>query len=305
MDHTPQAFLSYTRLDDEGHQGGITALRTALELQVRIVTGDDSFVIFQDVDGIAFGEHWPKRLNEALAASRFLIPVLSPRFLRSEPCRDELRKFLAYEQAAGRDDLILPIYWVETKVLELPHLTAADELAAAIAERQRWDWRGNAIASPTTQTVRKAIRKLAEAIAERLERELLPQLPRTQAPVPPRRRRPARQPGEVFRDVDASWCREMVVIPTGSFTMGSPEAEKGRGDDEGPQREVTLARPFALGRYPVTRGGIEAFLSATHHAMSSDQPLWVRREWGPDPDWRYPRFDQTNRHPAVYVIPAR
>lgn len=72
MSGTPQAFLSYTRLDDQGHDGGITALRAALELQVRIVTGDDSFEIFQDVDGIAFGEHWPRKLDQALAASRFL-----------------------------------------------------------------------------------------------------------------------------------------------------------------------------------------------------------------------------------------
>jgi hypothetical protein len=78
---TPQAFLSYTRLDDQGHDGGITALRAALELQVRIVTGDDGFEIFQDVDGIAFGERWPKRLDQALATCRFLIPVLSPRFI--------------------------------------------------------------------------------------------------------------------------------------------------------------------------------------------------------------------------------
>jgi hypothetical protein len=99
-------------------------------LQVRIVTGDDRFEIFQDVNGIEFGARWPKRQDEALAAARFLIPVLSPRFLRSEPCRDELRKFLAHERAAGRDDLILPIYLVRAPVLEQPHLTAADELAA-------------------------------------------------------------------------------------------------------------------------------------------------------------------------------
>ena len=85
MTATPQAFLSYTRLDDRGHDGRITALRAALELQVRVVTGDDSFEIFQDVDAIAFGEHWPSRLEQALAASRFLIPVLSPRFFRSSP----------------------------------------------------------------------------------------------------------------------------------------------------------------------------------------------------------------------------
>jgi len=44
----------------------------------------------------------------------------------------------------------------------------------------------------------------------------------------------------------------MVVVPAGSFTMGSPESEEGRYDDEGPQHLVTIARPFAVGRFSVT-----------------------------------------------------
>ena len=35
-------------------------------------------------------------------------------------------------------------------------------------------------------------------------------------------------PGRVFRDIDAPWCPEMVVIPPGEFMMGSPKNEKGR-----------------------------------------------------------------------------
>ena len=30
---------------------------------------------------------------------------------------------------------------------------------------------------------------------------------------------------DVFHDIDKSWCPEMVVIPPGSFLMGSPEDE--------------------------------------------------------------------------------
>jgi formylglycine-generating enzyme required for sulfatase activity len=57
------------------------------------------------------------------------------------------------------------------------------------------------------------------------------------------------KPGTVFRDCEV--CPEMVVIPGGSFLMGSPP---GVGDDdERPQRRVTIA-PFALGRTEVTQG---------------------------------------------------
>lgn len=47
----------------------------------------------------------------------------------------------------------------------------------------------------------------------------------------------------------------MVVVPAGSFTMGAPPSETGRISDyayEGPQRKVTIAAPFAVGKYEVT-----------------------------------------------------
>ena len=57
-------------------------------------------------------------------------------------------------------------------------------------------------------------------------------------------------PGDTFRDCGE--CPEMVVVPPGSFRMGSPESEEGRVSDEGPVHEVTMARPFAVGVFEVT-----------------------------------------------------
>ncbi len=57
-------------------------------------------------------------------------------------------------------------------------------------------------------------------------------------------------PGNTFRDCDV--CPEMVAIPAGSFMMGSPASEQGRSDDEGPQHQVNIARPFAAGKFEVT-----------------------------------------------------
>jgi formylglycine-generating enzyme required for sulfatase activity len=44
---------------------------------------------------------------------------------------------------------------------------------------------------------------------------------------------------------------DMVAIPGGNFTIGSPTAEAGRADDEGPQRQVTV-KPFWLGKCEIT-----------------------------------------------------
>jgi hypothetical protein len=57
-------------------------------------------------------------------------------------------------------------------------------------------------------------------------------------------------PGQSFRD--CAKCPEMVVIPSGSFTMGSSLYEDGRFPDEGPQHQVRIARALAVGKYEVT-----------------------------------------------------
>ena len=70
-------------------------------------------------------------------------------------------------------------------------------------------------------------------------------------------RRGGQTVGQVFADTlkDGSpcgFCPEMVVVPPGSFTMGSPADEAGRAPDEGPQRTVAFAQAFAIGRYEIT-----------------------------------------------------
>jgi formylglycine-generating enzyme required for sulfatase activity len=60
----------------------------------------------------------------------------------------------------------------------------------------------------------------------------------------------ALKPGNTFKE--CSNCPELVVVPAGSFTMGSPMSERGHNDNEGPQHPVTIARPLAVGKFDVT-----------------------------------------------------
>ena len=53
-----------------------------------------------------------------------------------------------------------------------------------------------------------------------------------------------------FRDCPE--CPELVVVPSGSFQMGSPSHEQGHGGDEGPVHRVRIGKPFAVGVYEVT-----------------------------------------------------
>ena len=52
---------------------------------------------------------------------------------------------------------------------------------------------------------------------------------------------------------------EMLPIKGGKFMMGSPENEKGRNPDEGPQKEVTV-EPFWMGKHEVTWNEFQLFM---------------------------------------------
>lgn len=52
---------------------------------------------------------------------------------------------------------------------------------------------------------------------------------------------------------------DLVPIPGGKFTMGSPAKEKNRKDDEGPQHEVEIA-PFWMGKYEITWDAYEIWM---------------------------------------------
>jgi len=170
----PQAFLSYTRVDDEFFGGAITSLKKLLELGVQVVSGDRSFQIFQDIDGIEFGQPWQEELDKAISEVKFLIPIITPSFFQSSACRDELQKFIQKEEAVGRNDLILPVYYVTTPLLEKNDLLQADPLAIEISKRQRYDWRTQAdlpVNLPNIDPqVRTSVRKLAEKISTAIAR---------------------------------------------------------------------------------------------------------------------------------------
>ena len=118
-----------------------------------------------------------------------------------------------------------------------------------------------------------------------------------------------RVPGTVFRDCPD--CPEMVVIPAGSFTMGSSAAEKAWAAthggnlasvaDESPQHIVSL-RSFALGKYAVTRGEYAAFVRETGYPAGDgcgrDSFKWNKQA---DLSWQSPGFAQTERDPVVCV----
>jgi formylglycine-generating enzyme required for sulfatase activity len=108
---------------------------------------------------------------------------------------------------------------------------------------------------------------------------------------------------------DCADCPEMVVIPAGSFMMGSPDDEKDRRSDgrEGPVHVVRIGSSFALGKHELTRGEFSRFADASDYKTEAERSQgcagWDGKAWTSDAskNWRNPGFAQTDRHPVVCV----
>ena len=79
------------------------------------------------------------------------------------------------------------------------------------------------------------------------------------------------KPIEAKIDLGKGVKLEMVLIPAGKFMMGSPGAEVGRKDNE-TQHEVTLTKPFYMGKYEVTQ---EQWQAVMGNNPSSVKVAWL------------------------------
>lgn len=127
-------------------------------------------------------------------------------------------------------------------------------------------------------------------------------------------------PGCVFRDRrkdgrDCRECPEMVVLPAGSFEMGSTEAERawansvgakpGWVDDEMPRHRAKISSPIGVGRFEVTRGQYAAFVRDSSYDSGKGCRKYDTRanRWKSNDvaSWRAPGYAQTDEHPVVCV----
>lgn len=169
--------MSYARLDDK--DGRLTEFRERLGDEVGACIGED-FLIFQDRNNIQWGQNGEARIKESLDEVIFLIPIITPRFFNSSACRDELQRFLEREEKLKRDDLILPIYFIDCPLLNDEETREGNELAQAINAHQRADcadWRKLRFKPFDSQEVLEVLAELAVQIHEALERVQTPLKP--------------------------------------------------------------------------------------------------------------------------------
>jgi formylglycine-generating enzyme required for sulfatase activity len=98
-------------------------------------------------------------------------------------------------------------------------------------------------------------------------------------------------------------CPEMVALPSAAFSMGSDDAEAERQTNEGPQHNVRIVGPIAVGRFPVSRAEYEAFIRSTGYDPGDTCSVYLGDQWRMQSgrNFRDPGFAQDDSHPAVCV----
>ena len=190
--------------------------------------------------------------------------------------RQETRDDEAYEHARATDSSAAYAEYLR----EYPNGRNSDEARRVLAERKDDEAYERARGTNTSASYGVYLRAYANGRHAAQARQL--------------------QAAAVRRFRDCEGCPELVVVPSGSFRMGSPSSEEGRRDREGPVHRVTISEAFAVGVYEVTRGEFGRFAAATGHKSGDSCWVWDG-EWTEGKGWRDPGFVQTERHPVVCV----
>lgn len=184
----PVAFMSYVRFNDQHDEGRLTRFRERLSAEVEAQTAEQ-FPIFQDRNDIYWGQAWRERIESSVDHVAFLIPIITPSFFRSPACRAEVERFISREQKSNKTSFVLPVYYIDSPLLNDPAKRAGDPIAEWLNKFQHTDWRDLRFEPPTSTAVSRRLADLAVQIRDRLELVIsfgpvVPRSPATESPQP-------------------------------------------------------------------------------------------------------------------------
>jgi formylglycine-generating enzyme required for sulfatase activity len=257
--------------------------------------------------------HWKPFVLPGLLLAAFLAYAGYQVLVEQEQKAQQAEDTAKAEQARLAQKAATPALWQltinatpSTATIRLPNITDPYKAGMALAAG---DYQIEVSAAGYRSATRTVQLKGANQTIEVVLEKEPPPAPVATAP-------PTLTPGTVYRTCRD--CPEMVVVPAGRFLMGSPESETGRQNDEGPQHDVVLAKPFAVGKYEITRGQFRAFVDVTHYETEAEKDaangcwLWAKRAdgktnwgWTANKNWRNADFyglEQANdKHPVLCV----
>jgi len=169
-------FFSYSREDDDDAAGRLTALRDAIQRELRGQLGRTrrQLRLWQDKEAIIPGRLWEKEIKAAIEEAVFFIPIITPTVVNSSYCRSEFEFFLEQERMFERSDLVFPILYIRVPELEQESRWRDHPVLSVIGQRQWVDWRQLRLLPVEDLAVRRAIEAFSSKIIETLGRTMPP-----------------------------------------------------------------------------------------------------------------------------------
>jgi predicted AAA+ superfamily ATPase len=154
-------FLSYVHADDQNSRGRIVQFVKDVVDTYGLLTGN-ALELFVDRDDILWGQKWKQRLDSQIDRTAFLLPVITPRYLRSDACREELLRFAALQDDNPQSRQILPLIWVDTADSDV---VDSDPVRTRLSDHQHVDVSGLRLASPESPEYRARVEEVASRLA--------------------------------------------------------------------------------------------------------------------------------------------
>jgi hypothetical protein len=251
-------------------------LRRLLADELQLLIGRRQPVhLWQDVAAIPHGTDWLKEIHKALRVSSFFIPIITPAFLESEMCCQEVFRFHQREQELGRDDLIFPFRYVDTS--DFGPSEAHDPAVLALLQSRQWiDFVPLRHRPPDSEEVAIKLAGLAGSIRTALRRppapepplkspESPPQQPTIQAPMPPNPwlTRPSSPPPKLPESVSTTTVAAADAVKRGLVAEEREDFDEAlrwyrmAADRGNPDAQYKIGGLYSMGR-GVTRDDGEA-----------------------------------------------
>ena len=279
-------FVSYSKID----RNRVKPIMELLEAQGWRVWWD------QNID---VGEPWRAKIERELRAAKCVVVVWTPSSISSEWVKQEadegLRRGILIPVSIGAN--LAPLGLRHIQAIDLTSWRGefdADPARKLVAGVRRVLVPRTPIAQPASQPQSSVAGMGAMVVLALIATLVLflfqsgptdkkppgPDVPSVVKPATPLTvaQEQALKPRDTFKECDS--CPELVVVPAGEFIMGSPESEALRySDNERPQRKVTIAQPFAVGKFEVTLTEWDACVTGGGCKRRPANKSWPREQY--------------------------
>lgn len=199
----PIGFWSYARPDDELSGGQLSRLRALIRSELQQQYGREPIQLFQDISAISHGSRWEGEIRRALENSTFFIPILSPNFLQSEWCVQEVEIFRERQERLfdeyrdlPRTSRIFPIHYIDITGIEALN----PDVDQSLRELQWFDFREHRHSDFAAAEVRRTVSSFATSVRDLLRIGVeQPDAPEASEALAPRPAAPPRAVADISR----------------------------------------------------------------------------------------------------------